>query len=101
MTSRSCGSMLNKARVEALNEVNLSLGGTRSIREQTYKALGVPFVDFDIGRIAEEIRSGQTTSDSGQLHGRIGPSGPEANGKLVEAHRKQLESNVTMASFGL
>ena len=90
-----------RSQVEALNEVNLSLEEYRWIREQTYKALGVPYVDFDIGKIAEDIRSGQTTSDSGQLLGSIGPSGPEANRNLVEAHRKQLESNVAMASFGL
>ena len=90
-----------RRQVEALNEVNLSLAEYRWIRDQTYKALGIPYVDFDIGKIAEDIRSGQTTNDAGQLRGSVGPAGPEANRKLVEAHRKQLESNVAMASFGL
>ena len=90
-----------RRQVEALNEVSLSLEEYRWIRDQTYKALGIPYVDFDIGKIAEDIRSGQTTTDPGQLRGSLGPAGPESNRKLVEAHRKQLESNIAMASFGL
>ena len=90
-----------RGQVEALNQVNLSLEEYRWIREQSYKALGIPYVDFDIGKIAEDIRLGQTTNDPGQLRGSISPSGPESNRKLVEGHRKQLESNVAMASFGL
>jgi hypothetical protein len=85
----------------SLNQVNLSLEEYRWIRDQSYKALGIPYVDFDIGKIADGIRSGQTTNDAGQLRGSVGPSGPESNRKLVEGHRKQLESNVAMASFGL
>jgi hypothetical protein len=91
-----------RSQVDALNAAKLSLDEYRWIRDQTYKALGIPYVDLDIGKIADDIRSGQTTSnDPGQLRGSIGPAGPEANRKLVEAHRKLLESNVAMASFGL
>ena len=37
----------------------------------------------------------------GALRGSIGPTGPAANRKLVEPFRKQLESNLALASFGL
>jgi hypothetical protein len=91
-----------RSQVDALNAAKLSLDEYRWIRDQTYKALGIPYVDLDLGKIADDIRSGQTSANTpGQLRGSIGPAGPEANRKLVEAHRKQLESNVAMASFGL
>jgi hypothetical protein len=91
-----------RSQVDALNAAKLSLDEYRWIRDQTYKALGIPYVDLDIGKIADDIRSGQTTTgDPGQVRGSVGPTGPESNRKLVEAHRKQLEANVAMASFGL
>jgi hypothetical protein len=91
-----------RSQVEALNAAKLSLDEYRWIRDQAYTALGIPYVDLDIGKIADDIRSGQTTgTNPGQVRGSIGPAGPEANRTLVEAHRKQLEANVAMASFGL
>jgi hypothetical protein len=90
-----------RRQVEALNEVGLSLEEYRWIREQSYRALGVPYVDFDIGKLAEDVRSGRTTDEPGRLLGAIGPSGPEANRKLVEPFKKQLEDSVALASFGL
>jgi hypothetical protein len=91
-----------RGQVAALNEVGLSLGEYRWIRDQAYRALGVPYVDLDIGAIAEDIRQGSTTpGERGQLRGSMGPAGPEANRKLVEPFKKQLEANLALASFGL
>jgi hypothetical protein len=90
-----------RSQVEALNEAGLSLQEYRWIRDQVYKALGVPFMDFDVGKIVEEIRAGGTVAEPGRISGAIGPSGPESNRKLIEANRKQLEDNLALAAFGL
>jgi hypothetical protein len=90
-----------RSQVDALNETGLSLQEYRWIREQTYKALGVPFMDFDVGKIVEEIRTGGTVVEPGKISGAIGPSGPESNRKLVETYRKPLEENLALAAFGL
>jgi len=89
-----------KAQVEALNEIGMSLGEYRWIRSETYRALGVPFVDMDFGQIAERARNGQTAGTI-SLNGPVNGTGPEANTKLVEKHRKTLEDNMALASFGL
>lgn len=91
-----------RGQVDALNEVGLSLEEYRWVREQVYQAVGIPFVDFDLGAIAEDIRKGASTpAERGQLRGSMGPAGPEFNQKLVERFKKQLEDNVALASFGL
>jgi hypothetical protein len=91
-----------RSQVEALNEAGLSLEEYRWIREQTYRALGMPYVDLDVGKIVDHIRSGSSGSiDPGQLRGSFGPGGPESNRALVEAFKKQLEDNLPLASFGL
>ncbi len=90
-----------RAQVDALNEAGLSLEEYRWIREQAYRALGMPYMDFDVGRFADTVRSGHNMNEPPPLRGSIGPSGPEANRKLVERVKKQLEDNVALASFGL
>ena len=90
-----------RTQVDALNEAGLSLEEYRWVREQAYRAIGSPYVDLDIGRIVEDVRAGKTVGEPGQLRGAIGPSGPEANRKLVEGVKKQLEQNLALASFGL
>jgi hypothetical protein len=92
-----------RSQIDALNDASLSLEEYRWIRDQTYRAIGTPFVDLDIGKFVEQIGSGNVTPETqpGQLRGSIGPAGPEANRKLVEPFKKQLESNLPLASFGL
>jgi hypothetical protein len=91
-----------RSQVDALNEAGLSLEEYRWIREQAYRALGMPYVDFDVSKIVDQIRSGASTGvEPGQLRGSIGPTGPDSNRSLVEQFKKQLEENLPLASFGL
>jgi hypothetical protein len=92
-----------RSQVDALNAVDLSLDEYKWIRDQAYRALGAPYMDFDVAKIVEQIRSGATNTNSppGQIRGSIGPSGPEANRKVIEPFKKQLEDNLALASFGL
>ncbi|HJR58651.1 MAG TPA: hypothetical protein VJ813_04615 [Vicinamibacterales bacterium] len=89
-----------RGQIEALNAAGLSLDEYRWIRDQTYRALGMPFVDLDLGRLVDEARRG-VTSEAGRLRGAVGPAGPESNRSRVEKVRKQLEANLALASFGL
>jgi len=90
-----------RAQVDALNEVGLSLEEYRWIRSESYRALGVPFVDVDFARIAEQAQSGMQPSAPMMVGGAFSGPGPAANVKLVERYRKQLEAYVPLASFGL
>jgi len=89
-----------KAQVEALNEIGMSLDEYRWVRTESYRALGAPFVDMDISKIAERAKNGQTAGVI-ELNGAAGDKGPESNVKLVEKYRKRLEDYMAMASFGL
>jgi hypothetical protein len=90
-----------RTQVEALNATGLSLEEYRWIRDQAYRALGIPYMDLDIGKITEDARSGRSSDQPAQLRGAMGPAGPEINRKLIEAVKKQLEENLALASFGL
>jgi hypothetical protein len=72
------------------------------IRDQSYRALGVPLMEIDISRLVDEVQKGVTNPrDPATLRGAIGPTGPASNQKLVERFKKALEQNVALASFGL
>jgi hypothetical protein len=91
-----------RAQVAALNQAGLSLEEYRWIRERAYRAVGVPFVDLDVSKIVDQIRSGASASvEPGRIGGSFGPGGPDANRTLVEPFKKQLENNLPLASFGL
>jgi hypothetical protein len=91
-----------RGQVEALNAAGLSLDEYRWIREQAYKALGMAFVDLDLGRLVEDAKNGVTASKAhGQLKGAIEPAGPESNRERIQKFRKLLEENLALASFGL
>lgn len=90
-----------RSQVDALNDAGLSLEEYRWIRDQAYRALGVPYMDLDVGKVVEEIRGGAKAVEPGQIRGAVGPVGPEVNRKLIASYRKQLENNLPLASFGL
>jgi hypothetical protein len=59
-----------RSQVDALNDAGLSLQEYRWIRDQAYKALGVPYMDFDVSKIMEQIRTGGTVVEPGSIGGR-------------------------------
>lgn len=90
-----------RSQVDALNQAGLSLEEYRWIRDQVYRALGVPYMDLDVARIVDQIRQPSATVTQGEIRGSVGPAGPEANRRLIEPYRKQLEQNLALAAFGL
>jgi hypothetical protein len=90
-----------RSQVEGLNEVGFSLEEYRWVREQAYQALGMAYVDFDLGKLAENVTSGAGVDPQGRLLGAIEPTGPASNRALVERFKKQLEEAISLASFGL
>jgi hypothetical protein len=89
-----------RTQVAALNDAGFSLEEYRWIRDQAYRALGLPYVDLDLGRLMEAASSAGEAA-GGHLRGALEAVGPEANRRLVESFRKQLEENVALASLGL
>ena len=90
-----------RSQADALNSVDMSLDEYRWIRNQAYRALGAPYVDFDVAKLIEGIKNNRTTIEPGRILGSIGPTGPDANRKLIEPFKHQLEENLPLASFGL
>lgn len=89
-----------RAQVEALNLTGLSLEEYRWIRNQSYRALGQPFVDMDVSKIIDSAKTG-VESSIGELRGSLGPDGPAANQERIAKFKKLLEENLALASFGL
>jgi hypothetical protein len=87
-------------QVEALNAQQLSLAQYRWIRERAYAAIGVPMTGFDIAQAVEDVKAGRTP-EAQTPAASTDTTGLDANQKLVEPHRKELEDNVSLAVFGL
>lgn len=92
-----------KAQVAALNDAGLSLAEYHWIRGQAYAALGLPVMEVDVSKLANQIAQQAANPNDlpTSVSGSIGPSGPETNRKLVEPVKKALEDNVGLAMFGL
>jgi len=89
-----------RGQVEALNDAGFSLEEYRWVRKQSYAALGMPMMDFDVAKMIDDARNGRSFTPPQQTL-PLGPSGPPANQKLVEPRRKVLESYAPLAFFGL
>jgi hypothetical protein len=87
-------------QVDALNAQQLSLAQYRWIRERAYAAIGVPMTGFDIAQAVEDAKAGRTPEVQ-QSDATSDTTGLEANQKLVEPHRQELQDNVSLAAFGL
>jgi hypothetical protein len=90
-----------RAHVDALNAQGFSLEEYRWVKQQAYTALGLAYLDIDVGKIVQAISAGATDVDPARMAGSVGPGGPEANRGLVKPHEKTLMDNVALASFGL
>jgi hypothetical protein len=89
-----------RAQVDALNRAGISLDEYRWMRAQAYAALGVLLVDYDLSRIVADVKQGGQTA-APAYPTTAGATGSPAVKELVEPHRKVLESNAALASFGL
>ncbi|MEZ5316373.1 MAG: hypothetical protein R2752_03125 [Vicinamibacterales bacterium] len=87
-------------QVEALNAQHLSLAEYRWIRKQAYAAMGLTVMNIDVGEIISDVKAGRTPPEQ-PADVVVGPTGPQQNITLVEAHRKALEDNVALAFLGL
>jgi hypothetical protein len=90
-----------RAQVAALNDANMSLGEYRWIRSASYQAIDVPFIDVDFSRLAEQVKNGAEVHNFALVGGALAGKGPDANKKLVEKYKKQLQDNMPLAVFGL
>lgn len=89
-----------RAQVDALNRTGFSLDEYRWTRAQVYTALGVQLLDYDLSRIVATVNQGGQTSTPAYSTTAVATGSPGVK-ELVEPHRKVLESNAALASFGL
>jgi hypothetical protein len=90
-----------RTQVEALNDAGISMAEYRWVRAQAYRALGIPFVDVDFGRMAAQARRSGTVTAEMPPVGVPTTTAPAASLKLLEPHRKQLEDYIPLVAFGL
>ncbi len=90
-----------RAQIDALNDAGLSLEEYKWIRDESYRALGMAFVDLDLARLADAARQATPADVERTLRGALEPDGPLSNRELVAKFKKLLESNIALASFGL
>jgi hypothetical protein len=89
-----------RAQVEALNRAGLSMEEYRWTRSQAYAALGMPLMDLDVAGLIEDVKAGRQVATP-TFRIAVPTAGSPATRPLVEPHRKALEANVALASFGL
>jgi len=89
-----------RAQVDALNQAGFSLEEYRWVRTQSYAALGVPMMDFDVSRMIEDVQAGRTPPQPTRLI-PLGPTGPPANQKLVKPYEKTIVDYAPYGFFGL
>ncbi|MBA3887692.1 MAG: hypothetical protein H0X67_18480 [Acidobacteria bacterium] len=90
-----------RQQVEALNEVSFSLEEYRWVRDRSYSALGLPFMEIDVTRIIEDMKQGLSSGEPGVLRGSMGEDGNAANSTIVTRFKKHLEENLALATLGL
>jgi hypothetical protein len=89
-----------RAQVDALNAAGFSLDEYRWVRTQSYAALGVPMMDFDVTRMIEDAKAGRTPAAPNRMI-TVGPTGPPANQKLVKPYEKVITDYAPFGFFGL
>jgi len=89
-----------RAQVDALNDAGFSLDEYRWVRTQSYAALGVPMMDFDVSRMIEDVQAGRTPASPNRTI-PLGPAGPPANQKLVKPYEKPIVDYAPYGFFGL
>jgi len=89
-----------RAQVDALNKGGFSLAEYRWVRTQSYAALGVPMMYFDVSRMVEDVQAGRTPAPPNRVI-PLGPSGPPANQKLVKPYEKPIVDYAPYGFFGL
>jgi hypothetical protein len=89
-----------RAQVDALNRADLSLEEYRWTRARAYAALGMPLLDMDVSGIIEDLKAGRQPATPAIGLATAASTSPALR-RLVEPHRKALETNVGLAFFGL
>ncbi len=89
-----------RAQVDALNRTGFSMEEYRWTRAQAYGALGLQLMEIDVSRIIEDVKAGRQPPAEVYRMTAASTALPAVR-RLVEPHRKALESNVGLAFFGL
>jgi len=87
------------AQVDALNAQQFSLAEYAWVRNEVYRAAGLPAPGFDLSKIAEAVQQGKVPE--GPIQDTLAGNAPLANRTLVAPHVKRLEEQVALAWFGL
>lgn len=90
-----------RAQVDALNAADMSLAEYQWIREQAYRSLGMPFVDLDLKKLAEDARQAVPSDLSAEIRGSMSAEAMAANRARLAKFKKILEENLALAAFGL
>ena len=91
--------LAKKAQVEGLNDVGFSVKQYEWVRGQVYAAVGVVAGAFDVAKLAEKARAGDTEGLKSGSEEPL-PDVPEKNKELVAPYEKQLKEWAPLAFFG-